>query len=83
MADSRTPETRRPSTALQQAPHEPQHTDSTETDPDQPPHAQERDAYIHQVVDSAPAPTPALLERLAQLLPHPDHPTPPERPPRA
>ena len=33
-------------------------------------------AYIRHIVDTAPAPTPAQLERLASLLRDPDNPSP-------
>ena len=46
------------------APHQPQHTGPTETNSDP-----QLSAYIRHVVNSAPAPTPAQLQRLARLLP--------------
>jgi hypothetical protein len=55
--------------AHQEPHHKPQlSTSDTNTQPDQQNPTPPLAAYIHQIVDTAPRPTPAQLERLAGLL---------------
>jgi hypothetical protein len=56
-------------TTSQQTSHQSQRTDPAETDTDPSQPDARLSAYIHRVVDSAPTPTAAQLERLARLLP--------------
>lgn len=59
--------------AHQEPHHKPQlSTSDTNTKPDQQNPTPPLATYIHQIVDTAPRPTPAQLERLAGLLRDPD-----------
>lgn len=66
--DPATPNTATPTATS--TPHQPRRTHPTKNDSAPQPSTEELADYIRQVVNSAPAPTPALLERLAQLLPN-------------
>jgi hypothetical protein len=71
------PNTSNAPNAVPTPPHHSHNTAPTDNRADSHPRSPQRTVYIRHIADTAPAPTPAQLERLAGLLRNPGNPSTP------